>query len=105
MELKGFMEKVIEVEVVWFGEKIAMGIRPGVWTTERLVSMLAPMADTDADRIRNAEAIADTIAWWDITEDGERWPVTAENVAKLPQGLITAIPDALAEKVRAEGKT
>ena len=112
MELSTFHEKVIPVEVEWFGETIVMGLRPGVWTTERMYALLFPTPLTE-DEIaagfavgdKEAQAVADTIASWDITENGKPWAVSPENIKKLPQALIAAIPEALAQHIRDEGKT
>lgn len=112
MELSTFTEKVIEVDVPWFGETITMGLRPGVWTTERMYALLFP-AELTEDEIKTgvepgdkeAQSVVDTIASWDITENGKPWPVSLANVKKLPQALIAAIPEALAKHIRDEGKT
>ena len=112
MELSTFHEKVIPVEVEWFGETVVMGLRPGVWTTERMYSLLFPTALTDEEIAagvavgdKEAQAVVETIASWDITQDGKPWPVIIENIKLLPQALIAAIPEALAKHIRDEGKT
>ena len=105
MELREFAEKVIEVDVEWMGETVTMGIRPGYWTNERVAELSVPLPSDDEERARLIGMWVGLIATWDITEKGKPLPITAANIAKLPQMLFASIPEAFADKIRAEGKT
>lgn len=89
MELKTFSEKVVDIELDWFGETIAVGIRPGVRTYGSSAGKAADLEDSERP-LRDPQDIADMIAYWDITHDGKPWPVTAKNVARLPIGFAPA---------------
>lgn len=60
--------------------------------------------ETEEDAAQVDEIVTELFAWWDILEDGERWPVDAEHFRRLPGPVFAKMMDALTESVEAEGK-
>lgn len=47
------------------------------------------------DPILICDSLADIIREWDLTEDDSPWPITSDNVARLPTGVIIEIMNVL----------
>lgn len=113
MKVSQFREKVIEVVIDWHGERIEVGIRPGLWSTELYSALIMAAVMQDADVIaEHKAALAESIAHWGLTDDdGKQLPVTDDLTFKLgkktypiPADFILRIPVAVKDRFADEGE-
>lgn len=103
MKLSKMREAVIVAQVEWLGETVDIGVKPGLWTQE-VVDGFRVQGEVDADDSAY-EALCKVIAWWDVLDaDGERLPVTVENMKTMPVLFLARIPLGLAEAISESGK-
>lgn len=83
MTLSKVQEKESTVTVLWDGETVDVGYRPGAVTAALLEKVQHAANDNDMGVI--GILFTQMLAWWDVLDDqGERIPVTPENVSQVP---------------------
>jgi len=97
MKVKDFLNKTVAVSFEYSGETVTLTARQNALTATAL-RQLQQMADTqDAGML--IPALASSVVGWDLVweENEPNWPVTVENLEKLPVDFLAAMVTALSE--------
>lgn len=97
MKVKDFLNKTVAVSFEYSGETVTLTARENAFTA-KMVSDLEAMS-----RTQNVSVImphlANAVVGWDLVweENQPNWPVTLENLERLPFNFILAMVTALSE--------
>lgn len=99
MTLSKVQDKTTTTTVLWDGETVDVGYRPGMVTAALLEQVQAAAARDDMGVI--GVLFSKMLAWWDVLDDdGERIPVTAEAVSQVPLDFAMAVLKAVQGTMR-----
>lgn len=87
----GKLDQTENFEMEWEGHKVSFSAK---------AASLTPQFLKDAgDLISYPKAIAEVLTDWDVTSDdeGTKWPISEDALAKLPIPFLTAILNTVAE--------
>ena len=97
MKVKDFLNKTVAVSFEYSGETVTLTARENAFTA-KMVSDLEALS-----RTQNVSVImphlANAVVGWDLVweENEPNWPVTLENLERLPFSFILAMVTALSE--------
>jgi hypothetical protein len=89
MDVKSLIGETKAVEYEFGGERGSVSYRPGVFTLAFDHELLDSVGKNDIPRF--AAALSNLIAGWDLANDGQPIPVTAEGIMSVPQLVLDAI--------------
>ncbi len=97
MELKKAVQSAEKTLVVKFGEDaLTVILNDGALSLADLRRMNEDADDAD----RTAAWLSRVLVRWDLTDDGEPVPLTAEELAKLPLAILNPVSQAIADAVQ-----
>jgi len=98
LNLHDLSKRTKEVTVTYDGESFTVTYFPHRFTPAvNLKLSLASYVDMPLEEAMSdyAETIASVIKAWEIMDGTKPWPVTKENIAKLPDAVLMAILEAI----------
>jgi hypothetical protein len=93
MDLKELFSNRASVEVEYGEQKIVVYYAPDKYTPAVHSQVLATQDTQDFDPI--VGILKSLVTDWDITSEGEIWPVNEENLRSLPVNLLLSLTGAI----------
>jgi hypothetical protein len=90
------LEKTTPLEGEYNSEKFHYEVRTNVLTPQ----LLQRIMDIDTRPMELANALSELLVSWDIDLNGEPFPPTVGNLAKVPFGFLRTILDQIADHLR-----
>jgi hypothetical protein len=101
MELKHILSgQTRDTKVEWEGEVVGITFDPAKYTPHLEAQVMA-LGESEGSRAL-VPFITELLTAWDITEDGQPFPVSDDAVASLPLGFLVTVIRKVAEDLAAD---
>lgn len=99
MTLSKVKAKEAEASVLWDGETVDLGYKPGEVTPSLLEAVQTAAQAGDLEVI--GTLLEPVLAWWDVLDDdGKRLPTDRDTIKIMPLGFLLEVLDKVQEAMR-----